>query len=89
MTARFGLDRAENISGAAAFLFVITSCFPPRLGWRGGTDIGVERDRLLVQADHGLLGIVWLFIRFQYVLHLGDVVFIEVGHTPHFFPATV
>ena len=88
MTTRFRLYRAENIGRAATFVFVIASRFPPRFGRRGGPDIGVQRDRLLVQADHRFLGIVGLFIRLQHVLHLGDVVFIEVGHAPHFFPAT-
>src|SRR5262245_60246340 len=49
---------------------------------RGGTNVSVQGDRLLVQTD------VWLFIRLQHVLHLGDVVFVEIGHHPHFFPAT-
>src|SRR6266852_4745291 len=45
----------------------------------------MQRDRLLVQAEHRLLGIVWLFIRLQHVLHLGDIVLIEIGHHPTFF----
>ena len=40
------------------------------------------------QAYDGLLGIVGLLIRSPEHLHLGDVVFIEFGHAPHFFPAT-
>jgi hypothetical protein len=48
----------------------------------------VQADRLLVEADHRLLRIVRTLIHLQYVLHLGDVVFIEVRHAPHFFPAT-
>ena len=88
MTTRFRLYGAENISGAAAFVFVVPSRLPPRLGRRGGTNIGMQSDRLLVQAEHRLLGIVWLFVRLQHVLHLGDIVIIEIGHHPHFFPAT-
>jgi hypothetical protein len=34
-------------------------------------------------------GIVRLFVRLQNVFHLGDVVVVEFGHAPHFFPATV
>ena len=74
------LYRTEHIGRAAAFVLVVASRFSPRFDRRGGSDIGVERDRLLVQTDYGLLGIVWLFIRFQHILHLGDEVFIEVGH---------
>jgi hypothetical protein len=49
----------------------------------------MQRDRFLVQADDRLLWIVGLFVRLQNVFHLADVVFIEFGHTPHSFPATV
>jgi hypothetical protein len=36
-----------------------------------------------------LLRIIWPLVYFQDVFHLGDVVVIQVGHHPHFFPATV
>src|SRR6516164_9707427 len=88
MTTRFRLYCAEHIGGAAAFVFVISSGFPSRLDRRARTHIGVQRDRLLIQADHRLLGIIGLLVRLQHVLHLGDVVVIEIGHYPHFFPAT-
>jgi len=88
MATGFGLYGAEDISRAAALVFVISSRFPPRRGRRGRTDVGVQRDRLLIQAHHRLLGIVGLFIRPQNILHLGDVVIIEFSHAPHFFPAT-
>ena len=88
VTARFRLDRAENIGCAAALVFVVAPCFAPRFGRRGGTNVGVQRDRLLIQADYRFLRIVRLFVDFQNVFHLGDVVFIEFGHAPHFFPAT-
>ena len=84
MTTHFRLYCAENISRAAAFVFVVPSRFPPRLDRRGGTNIGMERDRLLVQAEHRLMRVVRLFIRLQYVFHLGDIVVIQIGHHPHF-----
>ncbi len=74
------LYRAQNVGRATALVFVIASRFSTRLDSRGGTDISVQRDRFLVQAEHRLLGIVGLFIRLQHVLHLDDVVFSEVGH---------
>ena len=86
--ARFGFYRTEDIGRPAPLVFIVLSGFPARCGRRGGADIGVQRDRLFVQTHHGLLRIVWPFIRFQCVLHIGNVVFIEVGHAPHFFPAT-
>ena len=88
MPSRLGLYCAENIGRAAALVLVIASRFPPRSGRRSGTDIRMQCHRFLVQADYRLLGIVGLLIHLQHVLHLGDVVFIEVGHAPHFFPAT-
>ena len=80
MAAGLLLYSAENISRTAALVFVIASRFPSRPGGGEGTDLGMQRNRLLIQAHHGLLRIVWLFIRFQGVLHSGNVVFIEVGH---------
>ena len=37
----------------------------------------------------GCLRVIRPFVYLQDVFHLGDVFFIEVGHHPHFFPATV
>ena len=51
-------------------------------------DVGMQRDWLLIQTHHRLFGIVGLFIRLQNIFHLGDVIIIEFGHAPHFFPAT-
>src|SRR5262245_53603199 len=39
MTTRFRLYGAEDVGCAAAFVFVIPSGFPPRLGWRRGPNI--------------------------------------------------
>ena len=80
MAADLRLYCAENIGCAAAFVFTIPSRFPPRLGRRGGSDLGMQCDRLLVQADHRVCSIVRPFVGFQHVLHLGDVLFIEFGH---------
>ena len=88
VASRFRLYGAENIGGATAFILTVLSCFPPRFGRRGRTGVGVQRDRLLVQADYRLRRILWPLIGFQHLLHLVDVLFIEVGHAPHFLPAT-
>jgi hypothetical protein len=63
MTTRFRLYRSENIGRAAGFVFVIACGFPPRLSRRRGTNIGVQRDGLLVSAHHRLLRVVRLFVR--------------------------
>src|ERR1017187_5713001 len=86
--ARLRFYRAEDIGCATALVFVVPSRLPSRCNWRGGPDVGMQRDRLLVQAHHRLLWIAGVFIRLQHILHLRDVLFIEFGHAPHFFPAT-
>ena len=88
MAAGFRFYRAEDIGGAAAFIFVVLSGLAARFGVRGGSNVGMQGDRLFVQADHGFLRIVRPLIGFQNVFHFGDVVLIEFGHAPHFFPAT-
>ena len=89
MASRFGLYGAEDIGGAAAFIFVIPPRFPSGCRRRRGSHIGVQGDRLLIQADYRFLLVIRPFVYLQDVFHLGDVFFIEVGHHPHFFPATV
>src|SRR3974377_639780 len=46
---------AEDIGGPAAFVFVIPARFPSWRGRRGWSHIGVQGDRLLIQADYRLL----------------------------------
>ena len=58
MPTGFRLYRAEHIGRAPALALVIPFGFPPRLDRSDGTNIGVQGDRLLVQADHRLLGIL-------------------------------
>ena len=88
MAACLRFYSTENICRTAALVFVIASRFASRPGGGEGTDLGMQRNRLLIQTHHRLLWIVWPFIRLQGVLHIGNVVFIEVGYAPHFFPAT-
>src|SRR5664279_1852498 len=88
MPARLRLYSTENISRTAPFVLIISPRFPSRLGRRRGAHVGVQRDWLLIHTHHRFLGIVGLFIGLQHVFHLGDVLVIEFGHAPHFFPAT-
>jgi len=71
---------AEDIGGAAAFIFVIPPRFPSGCRRRRGSHIGVQGDRLLIQADYRFLLVIRPFVYLQDVFHLGDVFFIEVGH---------
>ena len=73
MTSRFWLYRAENIGCAASFVFVVPSGFPTGHGRRSRPDIGMQGNRLFVQADNRLLRIVGTFIHFKHVLHIRDV----------------
>ncbi len=88
MPTRLRLYDAENIGCATSLVLVIPPCFPSRFGRGTGAHIGMQRDRLLIQADHRFGGIVRLFVRLQHVFHFGDVFVIEFGDAPHFFPAT-
>src|ERR1044071_10209963 len=88
VATRLGLDGAEDISRATALILVIPPRFAPRRRRRCRTHVRVQCNWLLVQTYHWLLRIIWLFIDFQDVFPLGDVVLVEIGHAPHFFPAT-
>src|SRR5260370_11043382 len=61
--------------------------WPGRAG-RGTPQIRMERDRLFVQANHRLGGTIGLLINCQNVFHLAEVLGVQIGDTPHFFPAT-
>src|SRR5580658_8738183 len=86
--ARLRLYCTENISRTAALIFTVPPCFPSRSGGRSRPDLGVQSYRLLIQTHHWFFGVVGLLVRRQNILHLRDIFFIELGHAPHFFPAT-
>ena len=88
MPAGLGFHGTEDIGCTAALVFIVLSRFLARLGGRTGPDIGMERDRLFVQAQYRLFGIVGTFVRRQHILHPDHVGFIDIGDAPHFFPAT-
>ncbi len=89
VTARLGLDRAEDIRGSATFVFAVVTRLATRRGERPRTNVGVEGDRLFVEANNRMRRIIRLFVGFEHIFHARDVSFIELGHAPHFFPATV
>src|SRR5215472_4242814 len=51
-----------------------------------GRTIGVQGDRLFIQTDYRLLRVIGPLVYLQNVFHLGDIIVIQVGHHPHFFP---
>src|ERR1700728_4282190 len=54
----------------------------------GVSDLVVESDWLFVHTHHRFFGRQRLFIDLQHRFHMLDIVVVEVGNTPHFFPAT-
>ena len=83
------LYRAENIGGPTPFVFVILACFPSWRRRRAWPHIGVQGDRFSSKTDYRSLRVIRPLIHFQDVFHLPDVVIVQIGHHPHFFPATV
>ncbi len=83
-----GLHDAKYVRGAAPLVLIVLLGGLPRFGWDWRAHIGVQRYRFFIQANDRLGGIVGLFIDGQDVLHLPDVLFVQFGDAPHFFPAT-
>src|SRR5713101_8924538 len=88
MAARLRFYSTENIGGPAPLIFVVPSRLSSWNRWRSGPQVGVQSDRLLVYAEHRLLRVIRPFVHLQDVFHLGDILIIQVGYHPHFFPAT-
>ena len=86
--AALRLDDAEYVRRAAPLILVVLF---GRLSWFGcyrRSHVSVQRDRFLIQANHGLGGIIGFLVDGQHVFHLLDVRLIQLGYAPHFFPAT-
>jgi hypothetical protein len=88
VTTSLRLDRTKEVGCAATLVLVVPPGLSSGSGRRGGTHIGVQRDRLFIQTDHRFLRVIRPFVNLQNILHFGDVIFVEFGHSPHFFPAT-
>src|ERR1700733_616204 len=88
MLTRLGFHGTEDICGSATFVFVIALGDLARTRREGRSQIRMERDRFLVPANHWLGGTIGLLINCQDVFHLADVLGVQVGDAPHFFPAT-
>src|SRR5260370_3221341 len=68
MAACFGFYCAENISRPATLVLVVPSRFPSWRRRRAGADIGMEGDRLLIQAQQALFGIARFLIPLHHML---------------------
>src|SRR5690348_13487396 len=82
----FGSTAQKTLAVPHPLYFVILACFPSWHRRRAWPHIGVQSDRFLIQTNYRLFGVIGPLVDLQDVFHLGDVVVIEVGHYPHFFP---
>jgi hypothetical protein len=83
-----GLDCAERVRRAASLGFAVSASFSARYSRPRRPDVGMEGHWFLVQTNYWLGRIRRALIDFQHVFHLLDVLIVEVGDAPHFFPAT-
>jgi hypothetical protein len=63
-----------------------------RLGLPGAIGLAglvMQRDRFFIETNYRFSWIIRPFIYFQHVLHPFQILVGQVGHAPHFFPATV
>lgn len=88
MPTGFRLHDAKYIRRAAPFVLVVLFGWFPRFRRDRRAHVRMQRDRLLIQAEDGLGGVVGLLVDGQHVFHLLDVRLVQLGDTPHFFPAT-
>ena len=83
-----GFNGAEYVGCPAALVLVVALGYFARGGSYDWANIGVQGDGFFVQTKHWLGRFVRLLIDAQNVFHLADVVGVEFGDAPHFFPAT-
>src|ERR1700682_3936168 len=88
MLARLGFHCTKDVRGSTTFVFVIALGDLARTRRQGRSQIRVERDRFFVQANHRLGGTIGVLINCQNVVHLAEILGVQVGDAPHFFPAT-
>jgi len=81
-------DDAKHVGRPAAA--VLVTAFGDVPGARGPRwpHIGVQRHRLLVEADNRFRGAVRAFIHREHIFHAREVGRVDVSDAPHFSPAT-
>jgi hypothetical protein len=75
-------DHHEQVGGPLPHILVIT---PHRLAvhrWLGGAGLDVQHDRLLVEADGGVLRVIGLVVQVENVLNRGDTLGTYVREAP-------
>jgi len=88
VSTRLGFHDTKDVRCAAPPVFVVPFGRPARLGRDRGAQFAMQRHRFLVQAYDRFTGIIGLLVQSQHVLHLADVLLVQLRHAPHFFPAT-
>ncbi len=85
----FGSTAQKTLAVPQRSPFVIPPRFSSWNRWRCRPQVSMQGDRLLIYADHRFLRVIRPLVHLKDVLHLGDIGIIQVGHHPHYFPATV
>jgi hypothetical protein len=81
-------DDAEDVRDAVAHVLVIGSCRMTGPSGHSWSRRVAQNDGSFIEADHRPRGIVRSRVDAQHVLHLFDELGADLGHHPHFFPAT-
>src|SRR6516165_632665 len=76
------------LGSTAQNVLAVPQRFSARHSRRSCSHIGMQSDGLLIQANYWFCAPIRTLIEFQDIFHLVDVLLIEVGDAPHFFPAT-
>ena len=88
MNSRLRFDAAKDISRAAALVLIIPSRDLTGPHRNRGPRIFMKYRRLFVNANHGFAFRQRLFVCPEHVLHVDDILLVQLPHAPHFFPAT-
>ena len=87
MNSRLRFDAAEDVGCAAALVLIISSRDLTGPHRNRGPRIFMQHRRLFVDANHGFALRQRLFVGLEHVLHLVDVLLVQLPYAPHFFPA--
>jgi hypothetical protein len=82
------LHGAKYVGRSASLIFVVRPSGLARRHGPGRPHIVMQRDRFFIETNYRFSWVIRPFIYFQHVLHLFQILVGQVGHAPHFFPAT-